>query len=365
VTLDERIAAYLAKCLPAVSHQHGHNQTFTVACALVNGFGLDEQSAMQWMTTYNQACQPPWSRTELLHKVRNALDREHRRPRGYLLNPGDPVLAAQPPVYSEAPPERKPVYDPDYLKNFTSQLTDEIDDQYLELRGEFTCWNRSPAGFLHKIFRHGEHVWVTDDNQSGNGLIWTHEGPVQNLAELNSLQTGRLSVWFLSNPVDGVLHQVDRLMSEYNTLGASLRCTECVTDWRHVVLETDDASEALWLKALCLLELPITAIYHSGKRGPHALVNLGASTVQEWHERLAPHREHLIHLGACAGTLTPVRLSRLPNCMRGQTRRLQRLLYLAPNSDGTPICRRPLREHPLAARERYLAAARYGRSATR
>jgi hypothetical protein len=81
-----------------------------------------------------------------------------------------------------------------------------------------------------------------------------------------------------------------------------------------------------------------------------------------WHAALAPHLEHLVRLGACVKTLTPLRLTRLPNCMREQTGRVQGLLYFAPNADGTPICLRPLREDPLAVWMRYLAAARLGPS---
>jgi len=366
MTLEERIAKYMASCLPAVSGCHGHNQTFALASALVNGFALDEQTAMQWLTTYNAGCQPPWSRTELRHKIRSASRAQHIRPRGYLLNPGDPIgdpIASGPSTGKpETESKPKPVYDPLYLTNFTSQLTEEINEEYLELRSQFTCHNRSPAGFLHKIFRPGESVWVTDKTVSRDGLVWTHEGAFQNLAELSPLQSGRPGVWYLSNPVDGQPHQLKRLASEHNSRGISFRAAECITDWRHVVLETDEAPKALWLKALVLLELAIVAIYHSGGRGAHALCNLGARTVQEWHERLAPHREHLIRLGTCPGTLTPVRLSRLPNCLRSQTGRLQQLLYLAPNADSAPIAKRPVREDPLAVWERYLIAARYGRS---
>jgi hypothetical protein len=237
-----------------------------------------------------------------------------------------------------------------------------VDEEYLELRSELTCHNRSPAGFLHKVFRPGERVWVTDNTFSSDGLVWTHDGPNQDLAELNHLLADRQGVWFLANPIDGTPHQIERLVSERNRQGTSFRAMECITDWRFCVLETDEAPEDLWLKALCLLRLPIVAIYHSGGRGPHALVNFGVSTLQGWRERLSIHRDHLIQLGACPGTLTPVRLSRLPNCLRGQTGRLQQLLYLAPNADGTPIAERLGREHPLAAWERYLIAARYGRS---
>jgi hypothetical protein len=256
----------------------------------------------------------------------------------------------------------KPVYDPAYLAEFASQLPDDIDAEYLELRSQFTCWNRSPAGFLHKVFRKGESVWVTTEGSSKDGFIWTHDGPVQNLAELNHLKNGYSGVWFLSNPIDGIEHQVERLVSESNPEGLSFRCAECITDWRHVVIETDCAPPPLWLKALVLLELPIVAIYHSGGRGPHALVKLGASSPQQWHARLEPHREHLIRLGACPRTLTPVRLTRLPNCVRGQTGQLQALLYLFPDADGRPIVRLSLREDPLAVRTRYLEAARFGRS---
>jgi hypothetical protein len=348
---------YLDKCPPAISGCKGHDQTFKVACALVNVFGQDEEAALYWMRVYNQQkCQPHWSIGELRHKVRDALRVKHALKRGHV------VESFPASVQTEAPSEIRPLYDPAYLERFTAPLCEQIDAEYLEVRGEFTCWNRSSAGFLYKVFRPGEHVWVTDKTRSSNGLIWTHDGPVQNLAELNHLRTGQPGVWFLSNPIDGAPHQLERLASEHNANGISFRAAECVTDWRYVVLETDDAPEGLWLKALCLLRLPVVAIYHSGNRGAHALVNLGASTVEQWHERLAPHREHLIRLGACSGTLTPVRLSRLPNCIRGQTGNLQRLLYLTPNADSTPIAERPVREHPLAIWERYLIAARYGRS---
>jgi hypothetical protein len=253
-------------------------------------------------------------------------------------------------------------FDLAYLENFTASLLEPVDAAYLEIRSQYTCWNRSPAGALHKIFRLGERAWVTANEFSREGIIWTHDGPGQNLADLDHFQSGHAGVWFLSNPIDGIEHQVDRLRSQYNPDGLSFRCLEAIADWRHAVLETDDAPEALWLKALALLDLPIIAIYHSGGRGPHALIDIGANSYAEWHELLAPYRKHLIRLGACKGTLTPLRLTRLPNCMRGQTGLLQRLLYLSPDTDGTPICQRPPREDDLAIWERFIIAARFGRS---
>ena len=354
MTLQERIQKYLDRCEPAVSGTHGHDATFRVTCALIHGFGLDPETAFGLLKDfYNPRCEPPWSDTELGHKVRDACNTQPLKERGYLLGPGAQVAPLSDTTgelsCSSVP---KAVYDPVYLESFTAELTTPIDNAYLESRSQFSCHNRSPAGFLHKIFHPGEHVWVSEKTASSQGLLWTHEGLVQNLTELDHLRKGRPGVWFLSNPVDGQPHQLERLKSQFNAEGISFRASECITNWRHAVLETDDAPEELWLKALALLPLPIIAIYHSGKRGAHAVLNLGAKTPKEWHQRLAPHCEHLQRLGACSGTLRPVCLSRLPNCMRGQTKRLQQLLYLTPDADGTPIAKRPVREDPSAVWDR-------------
>jgi hypothetical protein len=365
MAIRERARRYLECCDPAISGSGGHDTTFRVACALIHGLCVPPEEAYQLLLSgYNPRCQPPWNESDLRHKVASASadTAATGKPRGYLLGIGIAV-PPRPVALNTAPrTTTKAVYDPDYLVGFTSQLSDTIDAEYLEIRGEFTCHHRTPSGFLHKVFRQGKSVWVTDKPESREGLIWTHDGPVQDLSELNHLQVGRAGVWFLSNPIDGAPHQIERLRSQFNPEGLSFRATECITDWRHVVLETDCAPAELWLKALCLLELPIVAIYDSGARGPHALVRLGASSQEEWYALLAPHIERLVRLGACARTLTPLRLTRLPNCMRAETGRLQQLLYLAPNADSTLIAKRPLREDPLAVWTRYLTSARFGRS---
>ena len=69
-----RAKAYLAKCEPAISGQGGHNQTFKVACALVHGFHLDDDTALSLLwNEYNPRCVPPWSAKDLRHKVESAL----------------------------------------------------------------------------------------------------------------------------------------------------------------------------------------------------------------------------------------------------------------------------------------------------
>jgi hypothetical protein len=69
-----RIARYVDACAPAISGCDGHGQAFAVARALVNGFALGEEEAFGWMLYYNHKCEPPWSKAELRHKVRDALN---------------------------------------------------------------------------------------------------------------------------------------------------------------------------------------------------------------------------------------------------------------------------------------------------
>jgi hypothetical protein len=66
------ILKYLDKMPAAVSGCGGHNQTFTVACRLVIGFGLCPNEAMPYMQYYNQRCKPVWSERELAHKLVDA-----------------------------------------------------------------------------------------------------------------------------------------------------------------------------------------------------------------------------------------------------------------------------------------------------
>jgi hypothetical protein len=80
-----RIIAYLAKCPHAVSGQNGHGTTFSVARALVRGFGLNVEAAMPFLQEYNQRCRPPWSDRELLHKLRDAEKKADSKTHGYLL----------------------------------------------------------------------------------------------------------------------------------------------------------------------------------------------------------------------------------------------------------------------------------------
>jgi len=102
----------------------------------------------------------------------------------------------------------------------------------------------------------------------------------------------------------------------------------------------------LWLNALAQMALPIACITDSGRSSIHTLVRIDAVDKQEWDSLVRGKLLPLVTmLGADPQALTAVRLTRLPNCMRGNT--LQQLLYLDPDPDTqnpVPICKKRSRE---------------------
>ena len=116
---ERRATKYIAKMPAGIQGQDGSGATYAVAVALVNGFCLDEHSALGVMLDYNARCVPPWSESELRHKVSDAATKPHDKPRGWLLadKPGKVTAiasvhhSAQPPPahdVSATPPTGQP-----------------------------------------------------------------------------------------------------------------------------------------------------------------------------------------------------------------------------------------------------------------
>lgn len=84
-SMVQRASAYLAAMPPAISGQGGHSRTYAAATALVHGFGLSQPTATRLLKDeYNSRCEPPWSDTDLLHKVSDAASKQHDKPYGWL-----------------------------------------------------------------------------------------------------------------------------------------------------------------------------------------------------------------------------------------------------------------------------------------
>ena len=343
-SLPERIAKYMEHVDPAVSGSNGHTTALAAASALVWAWGLSEAEALPYLKAYNQRCEPPWNQAELEHKLSEALAyKGHKTPRGHLV--GEEYEPGEDKPIEREPEPTKPVFEPNKLATLASKLDEPVDATYLEARSKFSCWNRSPAGVLHKLYKAGEKIVVFNIFKNQGCVIWEHPGLAGNLATLDHLKTGcEKGVWFLCQPVTGEFIQHDRFKTEWNPSGRSRRCEECVTSWRYVLLESDYADPDHWLKALVQWPLPIAAVYLSGDRSIHTLVRIDADSKEEWDsivkDELGPK---LVPFGTCLRSLSGVRLTRLPNCMREGKGNLQQLLYLDSDPDGVPICEKPVR----------------------
>ena len=87
----ERARRYLETLPDAIAGQGGHSATFRAATVLVNGFALDETTALPLLEAWNAAhCRPAWEPRALLHKLRGAGRAKHTHRCGHLLGSDPP-----------------------------------------------------------------------------------------------------------------------------------------------------------------------------------------------------------------------------------------------------------------------------------
>jgi hypothetical protein len=334
-TLIERARRYIARCQAAISGQGGHNATFRVAAILWNGFGLSEADALMLLREYNQRCVPPWSESELIHKVKAVANVAHAKPRGHLVNeegevPGPEARdTGRRDAYLTPPP--KPVFCPMVLKRVAAKL-DGVADMCAFLAGcsPVPVDKQDSASMLRWLYPKGsaEKVLIFSNMKSQGQMLW--EADKGDRLPNSGLPAGPDGVWFLPQPTDGVFHPNPRLNGK-----PSRRSEESVTSWRYAVLESDEADIDEWLRCLTQMPLRIACICESGRRSVHSLVQVDAASKADWDRMVGSIKPVLITLGADRAALSAVRLTRLPQARRGEW--VQRLLYLNASPDGTPI----------------------------
>jgi len=318
-----RARTYLANVPPAISGSGGHTHTLLTARALTRGFLLEPASAVALLAEWNAKCQPQWTGKELEHKVRSsATGPTPEKGDGYLLNGDEPEQGrnAAPPAPAPRPPKIE--YDSEKLLRFAGSWNGKIDLVWLANRSVFDPATVTPDGFLRAIYRPGEHVYVAENDWGENDAIWPKEALSAG---------GKAGMKFLAQPIDAEWHPNPR------TGKMSRRSRESVTSWRYLVLESDMAKARVWLAALAKLPLRISAIYSSGGKSIHALVRLDATTEAHWKDQRERLLEGIVVLGADRQSMSSVRLTRLPGFFREEKGRWQKLLYLNPEPQASPL----------------------------
>ena len=320
----EKCRKYVAAMPAAVSGSGGHDATFRAALVITRGFCLTGDDARRVMEEYNARCNPPWKPRDLEHKLTTAA-RSGAVEMGYLLKDKPQYEVAHTPAV--APRPARPEFDAAELERFNLQ----VDVFHFANRSAVDPATIGPRGFLELLYKKdAEKIIVFINTKSQGEAVW----PLEKLPTRSAD-----GVWFLCAPVDGKYRPNER--AERDNKGRvrmSRRISECALRFPYMVFESDCVDAAKWLGLLAQLPLPIEAIYTSGGRSIHALIRVDARTTDEFNQiknRMAPGLGYLVKCGLDWRAVTAMRLTRLPNCRRGSE--LQRLLFVRPNADCTPI----------------------------
>jgi len=324
----ESARGWISKQQPAIEGNGGDSHTFFVAATLVHKFGLTEEDALEVIQEWNDRCVPPWTEFELRRKLRYAASgtapsKTENSPRGAAATGAVPG--------HQGTKKQKPVFRPMVLKRIAARAAAIHNlPAYLKTVSPVTLDGQDSVSVLRQLYPmgSGEKVLIFSEMKSQGQFVFDADASatIQNY----DLPSGPGGVWFLPQPVTGGYHPNPRMDGKL-----SRRSEEAVTDWRYAVLESDKADPQDWLRCLVQMPLRISCVCESGGRSVNALVRIDATSKLDWDAKVATIKPVLVTLGADPAALTAVRLTRLPQAMRGD--RCQCLLYLNPNPNDTSI----------------------------
>lgn len=327
MTIIERAHRLADQHPAAVEGQGGNSTTFSLASALVWGFGLEPEEALPIMLTYNGRCEPPWSQRDLLRMCNSVKMRSHNKPRGYLVREGDEK--GQSTGYVPAP-KRSRSKEADLAKirellDPTLPKTTSDWRRWLEERSVRPPAEVTPVEYLDALYRPGEKVLIFErmwGNQGSFGRVVGQRtlklGPTPNDKHrlLEALPPGSPEgLTFLMQPVDGQWRPVTK---STGVVELSRRTKASVTRWPYILLECDHVPAEHWLNLLVRARIRIVSITHSGGRSLHALVRLDKETEDELQAEIQDEgvRELLCVLGCDHQALQSMVYPRLPNTIR-------------------------------------------------
>jgi hypothetical protein len=251
----------------------------------------------------------------------------------------------------KAAPKRERAPAPEYDFNILRRVASTgppaaMEEKFFVARSPIDPRNITPEIYLDAIFDPGDRVLVFQNfysqgdflhvagtpEEPGKSYALSQERGVKAIASALP-RRGPEGIWYLNNPVTG--QWLPDLKGKY-----SRRISDCVTAWRHVVIESDIAPADWWLRFLSIWPGYIKAIYSSGGRSWHVLIHAPYDTKEAMDVLLTKWaKKTLVKVGADPGALTSMRLTRLPGCRRGM--REQKLIYLAGKPDDREIATMP------------------------
>lgn len=312
LTPFERAERYVEKIDGAVSGSGGHNATFNAACRVVE-FGLSEEEALAVMRGFNARCQPPWSESDLAHKVRDAfrhathgkkLDGDRKAHRAPKPDPYRPTAPGPKETAPEKPLDVTPVDLPEPIPNGAIE-------------------------FLRAAFRPEDGVRVIRGVRNEEGKEHPeNDGVVLTCAE-----------WMAKLEAKG--GDMNRIMSSKDGCGIYVGLNPVrvggstdadVTDFRHALLECDTLPVETQLSVILASKVPCAAIIFSGGKSIHAIVRIDARDRREFDERVTALLAFFAPMGFDGKNKNPSRLTRIPEANRNGRR--QELLMLGVGAES-------------------------------
>ena len=296
----ERAARYMAATPPAVSGADGHGQTYSLAISLYHGFNLSEQEAWMLLQAYNMKCSPPWNESDLRHKMKDAMAKNHSKPRGWLLTDN---------LRDLDPRKHQPITNVTQSGKFKVDLGSlcQVPD-----RERFTT-----GQLLENCFKDDEVICVTNEaGEDDDGRYFP--------ASKGTFQTVK---WWLDNFFGP--NPTDRAMFRERPQGAWCRINpikpgdfagrdDSVAVFRHVLVEFDTRPKDEQFAIFKQSQLPISAIIDSGGKSLHAWVRVDAKDYEDWKVRRKQVFDYLSDYEPDEMTKNPSRWSRLGGVFRGE-----------------------------------------------
>ena len=313
----EQAQKYIDAIPGAVAGAGGHNQTYSVAMVLVQGFGLSSTDAKPLLDSYNARCSPPWSENELAHKLADAERNRNPAETGKLIRKGvkwkmqsipSSVSAPRPaPAQPKPEPKKAPAL---YEVPDSAVVPDAIPD--------------GTRQFIRAVFNEGEGIRIAQartgedgrEQPKDSGIILSREEWLKKLDK----HDGNINSFLKTSDKNGIFVSVNPIK-----VGGSTDSD--VTAYRHALLEFDNISQAEQWHIITASRIPCAAVMSSGGKSIHAWVKINAENRQEFDERVKLVYDHFEAYGPDKKNKNPSRFSRLPGCERGKKR--QELLSLS------------------------------------
>lgn len=309
----ERASRYASAMPPAIAGSGGHSQTFALAVALAHGFNLAEAETSALMMAYNLKCSPPWNERELKHKIKDAYNTPHSKPRGWMLDDN-----------ANLEPRRM-------LPSQTVTQSGKFKVNLANARHVPEAETFSTEQLLRNCFKPEEIICVTNEAGQDEDGRWFP-------ASKGTFQTVQwwIDRYFGSNPSDNELYK-NKPQGAYIRINPILEGDysgrdDSVSIHRYVLVEFDTRPKEEQFAIFKQSNLPIGAIIDSGGKSLHAWVRVDARDPNEWRLRRQAVFDYLSDYEPDEMTKNPSRWSRLGGVYRGEKE--QRIVALNVGADS-------------------------------